>query len=178
MFFWMMLVALPYVIVINTSIFTDAAHRQDHDFGVQQFQGFSLYGFTFAAIVDDRTDNGTLQYMNSQLGGVWREPFAKGDFLTCEWALGCQFQMWTSRHDRHRRIPFTQVDPFHMLWRVLPQTKDLSTHERMSDLTAFPTCVLGRVVNARVRLLFTHEPTPESRFLTDDSMLKQQGVVE
>lgn len=84
MSFWMMLAALPFVIIINTAVFTDASHRQNHSSGVQQFQSFSLYGFTFAAIVDDSTDNGALQWMSSKLGGVWTQPFAKGDFLTCE----------------------------------------------------------------------------------------------
>ncbi|MEW5297145.1 MAG: hypothetical protein WDW36_000372 [Sanguina aurantia] len=79
---WMMLAALPFVIIINTSAFTDASHRRDHSAGVQQFQSFSLYGFTFAAIVDDSTDNGALQWIHCKLGGVWTQPFAKGDFLT------------------------------------------------------------------------------------------------
>jgi hypothetical protein len=36
------------------------------------------------AAVDDGIDNGTLQYMDSQLGSQWVGPEHKGVFLTCE----------------------------------------------------------------------------------------------
>lgn len=38
----------------------------------------------FAAIVDDTIDNGTLQYMNTQIWRQWKGPMFKSTFLTCK----------------------------------------------------------------------------------------------
>ncbi|EFJ47418.1 hypothetical protein VOLCADRAFT_105141 [Volvox carteri f. nagariensis] len=82
MMVWMMVCSVPYLITINTSIFTDYAHRYDHNYGVKVYDSFELASFTFAAIVDDKKDNGTLQYMNTDIADVWKGPMQKGVFLT------------------------------------------------------------------------------------------------
>ncbi|KAF5840292.1 hypothetical protein DUNSADRAFT_17261 [Dunaliella salina] len=74
--------AIPYWIVINTSVFTNEAHKDDHEFGVQIYSDASLLSTTFAGIVDRRVDpNSTLTWMNTNLGGVWHGPMKKNDFL-------------------------------------------------------------------------------------------------
>ncbi|GIL52929.1 hypothetical protein Vafri_8662 [Volvox africanus] len=82
MMIWMMLCSVPYIITINTSVFTDYAHRYDHNYGVKVYDSFELASFTFAAIVDDKKDNGTLQYMNTNIADAWKGPMRKGVFLT------------------------------------------------------------------------------------------------
>ncbi|KAG2492376.1 hypothetical protein HYH03_009324 [Edaphochlamys debaryana] len=78
--FFLIICALPFLVVIGCSVFTDAEHRDDHTYGVKKYPG-KLQSMTFAAIVDDTLDNGTLQYMNTELGKTWKGPMAKGDFL-------------------------------------------------------------------------------------------------
>ncbi|GLI59905.1 hypothetical protein VaNZ11_001947, partial [Volvox africanus] len=82
MMMWMNLCSVPYIITINTSVFTDYAHRYDHNYGVKVYDSFELASFTFAAIVDDKKDNGTLEYMNTEIGKSWKGPMRKGIFLT------------------------------------------------------------------------------------------------
>ncbi|GLC33556.1 hypothetical protein PLESTM_000084200 [Pleodorina starrii] len=82
MMIFMMLCSVPYLITINTSVFTDYAHRNDHGYGVKMYDSFELASFTFAAIVDDKKDNGTLQYMNTEIADAWKGPMKKGVFLT------------------------------------------------------------------------------------------------
>lgn len=48
------------------------------------YDTFELASITFAAIVDDRKDNGTLQYMNTDIADAWKGPTQKGVFLTCK----------------------------------------------------------------------------------------------
>mmetsp|Transcript_8781 Transcript_8781/g.23606 ORF Transcript_8781/g.23606 Transcript_8781/m.23606 type:complete len:1501 (+) Transcript_8781:117-4619(+) len=74
--------AIPYWIVINASVFTDEAHKDDHEFGVKIYSDPSLLSTTFAGIVDRRVDpNSTLTWMNTELGNVWHGPMKKNDFL-------------------------------------------------------------------------------------------------
>ncbi|KAJ9508119.1 hypothetical protein QJQ45_021456, partial [Haematococcus lacustris] len=82
MFLVLLIFAIPYLVVINTSVFTDEAHRFDHNFGVKVYRKPNLYSMTFAAILGGSADNSTLQYMNADIAGAWRGPMSKGDFLT------------------------------------------------------------------------------------------------
>ncbi|PNW77912.1 hypothetical protein CHLRE_10g456600v5 [Chlamydomonas reinhardtii] len=82
MMLWMFLCSIPYLIVINTSVFTDEAHKDDNNFGVKMYDSFELASFTFAAIVDDETDGGLLKYMNTNIADTWKGPMSKGAFLT------------------------------------------------------------------------------------------------
>ncbi|GIL52923.1 hypothetical protein Vafri_8662 [Volvox africanus] len=82
MMMWMMLCSVPYLVTINRSVFTDYDHRLDYNYGVKVYDSFELASFTFAAIVDDKKDNGTLQYMNTEIGKSWKGPMRKGVFLT------------------------------------------------------------------------------------------------
>ncbi|KXZ54617.1 hypothetical protein GPECTOR_4g682 [Gonium pectorale] len=82
MMLWMMLCSLPYLIVINTSVFTDHEHRHDYKYGVKMYDSFVLPSLTFGAILDDKKDNGTLQYMNTNVANTWKGPMRKGTFLT------------------------------------------------------------------------------------------------
>ncbi|KAL6752998.1 hypothetical protein V8C86DRAFT_2738175 [Haematococcus lacustris] len=82
MFLMLLIFAIPYLVVINTSVFTDEAHRFDHNFGVKVYRKPNLYSMTFAAILGGSADNSTLQYMNADIAGAWRGPMSKGDFLT------------------------------------------------------------------------------------------------
>ncbi len=72
--------------MINTSVFTDEAHKDDNNFGVKMYDSFELASFTFAAIVDDDTDGGLLKYMNTNIADTWKGPMSKGTFLTCEFS--------------------------------------------------------------------------------------------
>jgi hypothetical protein len=49
------------------------------------YESPTLFSFTFAAIVGGAADNGTLEYMNTDMAGVWRGPMKKGNFLVCEY---------------------------------------------------------------------------------------------
>ncbi|KAG2433251.1 hypothetical protein HXX76_008319 [Chlamydomonas incerta] len=82
MMLWMFICSIPYLIVINTSVFTDEAHKDDNNFGVKMYDSFELASFTFAAIVDDDTDGGLLKYMNTNIADTWKGPMEKGVFLT------------------------------------------------------------------------------------------------
>ncbi|PNH10237.1 hypothetical protein TSOC_003037 [Tetrabaena socialis] len=84
---WLVLVlllcAIPYMVVVGCSVFTDAAHAKDHTYGIKKYPASkALHAMSFAAIVDDSIDNGTLQYMNTELARTWRGPMEKGVFLT------------------------------------------------------------------------------------------------
>lgn len=58
--------------------------QDTHELGVKVFDSFTLASFTFAAIVDGKKDNGTLQYINTDIANTWKGPMLKGDFLMCE----------------------------------------------------------------------------------------------
>jgi hypothetical protein len=75
---------VPYLITINTSVFTDYTHRNEYGYGIKVYDKVELASFTFAAIVDDKKDNGTLQYMNTDIADAWKGPMQKGVFLTCK----------------------------------------------------------------------------------------------
>ncbi|GFH10515.1 uncharacterized protein HaLaN_05841, partial [Haematococcus lacustris] len=77
MFLMLLIFAIPYLVVINTSVFTDEAHRFDHNFGVKVYRKPNLYSMTFAAILGGSADNSTLQYMNADIAGAWRGPMSK-----------------------------------------------------------------------------------------------------
>ncbi len=79
------------MVVISSSVFTNATHAADHAYGIKKYTRFQAHSLTLAAIVDDRVDNGTLQFMNVQLWGSWAGPMKKGTFLTCE------RQLWVRR---------------------------------------------------------------------------------
>ncbi|GFR43532.1 hypothetical protein Agub_g4628 [Astrephomene gubernaculifera] len=73
--------AIPFLVVVGRSVFTDEAHMHDHAFGVKMYPATRVASMTFAAIVDDSLDNGTLQYMNVELAGSWKGPMQKSTFL-------------------------------------------------------------------------------------------------
>ncbi|GLC71210.1 hypothetical protein PLESTF_001090500 [Pleodorina starrii] len=77
----LMLCAIPFLVVIGCSVFTDAAHMHDHDYGVKKYPSTKVHSLTFAAIVDDSLDNGTLQYMNTAIANTWNGPMRKSGFL-------------------------------------------------------------------------------------------------
>ncbi|GLI61617.1 hypothetical protein VaNZ11_004035 [Volvox africanus] len=77
----LMLCAVPFLVVVGCSIFTDAAHMHDHSFGVKKYTITQVHSLTFAAIVDDTLDNGTLPYMNILLAKTWKGPMRKSSFL-------------------------------------------------------------------------------------------------
>ena len=61
---------IPYLLLINTSTFTTEAFRGVANSGVKVLQTTTLSSFTFAAMMDDHLDNGTLSWMNVVLPGV------------------------------------------------------------------------------------------------------------
>eukprot|EP00198_Chlamydomonas_reinhardtii_P006097 XP_001695433.1 predicted protein [Chlamydomonas reinhardtii] len=73
---------IPFMIVIGCSVFTDAIHMEDHTYGIKKYPPTKIHSLTFAAIVDDTIDNGTLQYMNTQIWRQWKGPMFKSTFLT------------------------------------------------------------------------------------------------
>ncbi|KXZ44892.1 hypothetical protein GPECTOR_61g845 [Gonium pectorale] len=78
---FMAICAIPFLVVIGCSVFTDAAHMDDHTYGVKKYPATKVHSLTFAAIVDDSVDNGTLQYINTELGSTWKGPMRKSTFL-------------------------------------------------------------------------------------------------
>lgn len=43
LFLWMMLLGVPYIITINTSVFTDSEHQNDHAYGYKVYDEFKIY---------------------------------------------------------------------------------------------------------------------------------------
>lgn len=78
---------MPYLVTINASVFTDVVHKDNHTFGSSVYDSVNIYSFTFSAIMDDSMDNGTLQYMNTDIAGAWEGPMQKSSFLTCMCAI-------------------------------------------------------------------------------------------
>jgi hypothetical protein len=52
------------------------------------YETFSLFSFTFGAILEDSKDNGTLPLMSVAMAGERAGLMAKSNFLTCGWPLG------------------------------------------------------------------------------------------
>ncbi len=71
--------------VINSSKFTDKEHAGDPSYGYTVYPSFSLFSFTFAAILEDSKDNGTLPYMSVSMAGQQAGIIHKASFLTCGW---------------------------------------------------------------------------------------------
>ncbi|KAG2447732.1 hypothetical protein HYH02_007192 [Chlamydomonas schloesseri] len=82
LFLFLIICAVPFMIVIGCSVFTDATHMDDHTYGIKKYPASKIHSLTFAAIVDDTIDNGTLQYMNTQIWRQWKGPMYKSTFLT------------------------------------------------------------------------------------------------
>ncbi|KAG2433250.1 hypothetical protein HXX76_008318 [Chlamydomonas incerta] len=115
MMVFMMFCAVPYLITINTSVFTDEAHKYDHTFGVKVFDTFELASFTFAAIVDNAKDAGLLQYMNTLIAGTWDGPMEKRTFL-----------IWISVVDAFAIIALTAATGWlwYEVWKWLAKVDD------------------------------------------------------
>mmetsp|Transcript_24198 Transcript_24198/g.66238 ORF Transcript_24198/g.66238 Transcript_24198/m.66238 type:complete len:1512 (-) Transcript_24198:750-5285(-) len=74
--------SVPYWIVINQSVFTDKANKDNESVGLKVFEDPSMLSTTFASIVGHQLDpNNTLVYMNTELGSKWYGPMEKNDFL-------------------------------------------------------------------------------------------------
>ncbi len=43
----------------------------------------NLFSLTYAGLVDSTLDNDTLQYIHTDIAGVWKGPMTKSTFLTC-----------------------------------------------------------------------------------------------
>ncbi|KAG2430235.1 hypothetical protein HXX76_010333 [Chlamydomonas incerta] len=82
LYLFLIICAVPFMIVVGCSVFTDATHMEDHTYGVKKYPPTKIHSLTFAAIVDDTVDNGTLQYMNTQIWRQWKGPMYKSIFLT------------------------------------------------------------------------------------------------
>ncbi|KAG2490975.1 hypothetical protein HYH03_010649 [Edaphochlamys debaryana] len=82
MMLWMMLCSVPYLIVINTSVFTTPNMAPYNQYGIKVFNSFELASFTFAAIMDEAKDQGLLTEMNTDIAGSWKGPMDKDSFLT------------------------------------------------------------------------------------------------
>jgi hypothetical protein len=71
--------------LINTSTFTTEAFQGVANSGVKVLPTLSLSSFTFAAMMDDHRDNGTLSWMNVLLPGVpVVHVLQRKTFLMCE----------------------------------------------------------------------------------------------
>ncbi|KAF5835854.1 hypothetical protein DUNSADRAFT_6787 [Dunaliella salina] len=77
------LLAFPFWIVVNQSVFLDEANKNKPEFGFKAHEdGTNLLESTFAAIIGPRQDpNNTLAYMLTKLGDTWHGPQTKDSFL-------------------------------------------------------------------------------------------------
>lgn len=64
LFGMLVIASIPYWVMVNTAKFTTPQLAANSTLGVTSLQEFSLFSFTFAAIMDPMQDNGTLTSMN------------------------------------------------------------------------------------------------------------------
>ncbi|KAG2449462.1 hypothetical protein HYH02_005607 [Chlamydomonas schloesseri] len=168
MMLWMFLCSIPYLIVINTSVFTDEAHKDDNNFGVKMYDSFELASFTFAAIVDDDTDGGLLKYMNTNIADTWKGPMSKGAFLT-----------WISLVDAGATVVLTGVVVFlffkvdRWLARVDDRTREVADYSVI--VGGLPPDVTATEIGDYFQQHFSEDPTRDK--VMDVVLVKNLGVI-
>ncbi|GAX81119.1 hypothetical protein CEUSTIGMA_g8553.t1 [Chlamydomonas eustigma] len=81
LFLFMAVAAVPFMVTVSLSVFTDYAHQKSPEYGVKVYPSTEISSFTFAAIVSPVLDNNTLMYMNTEVANTWLGPMLKATFL-------------------------------------------------------------------------------------------------